>query len=147
MAKGLPVMMRTTEPIQDFLTAFTRWAATQPDTLAVALVGSYARGAATEASDIDLVVLVKDPQRYLESTGWLQQFGPVERQQVEEYGNMTSLRIWYEGGREVEVGLATRDWAQPPLDEGTQRVIGDGMRVLWEREALLSPHRRGQQEE
>jgi predicted nucleotidyltransferase len=138
------VHYRVTEEITNLLNAFAIWASTQPDILAVALVGSYAREAATEASDIDLVVLVDDPHRYLENTGWVKRFGPVEKQRVEDYGTVTSLRVWYEGGPEVEYGLTTRDWIELPLDEGTKSVIRDGMRVLWEREALLSPHLQGQ---
>jgi predicted nucleotidyltransferase len=130
--------MSIIEGIKDFINAFTSWASTQPDILAVALVGSYARGAATEDSDIDLVVLANDPQRYVEHTDWLRRFGPIEKQQTEDYGKVTSLRVWYVGGHEVEYGLTTSDWAQLPLDEGTQRVIEDGMRVLFEREALLA---------
>lgn len=130
--------MKTIEHIKDFINAFTSWASTQPDILAVALVGSYAREAATEDSDIDLVVLTDDPRRYVENTDWLKRFGSIEKQQTEDYGKVTSLRVWYVGGHEVEYGLTTADWAQLPLDEGTQRVIEDGMRVLFEREALLA---------
>lgn len=57
-----------TDHIKDFITAFTSWAFTQPDILAVALVGSYAREAAKEDSDIDLVVLANGPTRYVEDT-------------------------------------------------------------------------------
>ena len=105
----------------------------------MALVGSYARESATEDSDIDLVVLANDPNRYVENTDWLRRFGPIEKQQTEDYGKVTSLRVWYVGGHEVEYSLTTSDWAEHPLDEGTQRVIGGGMRVLFERQALLSP--------
>jgi hypothetical protein len=71
---------------------------------------------------------------------WLKRFGPIEKQQTEDYENLRSLRVWYDGGHEVEYGLTTRDWIQIPLDEGTWEVIKDGMRILLEREALLSPH-------
>jgi predicted nucleotidyltransferase len=134
------VTMKTTDDIRDFITAFTSWASTQPDILAVVLVGSYAREAAKEDSDIDLVVLANDPRRWVEDTDWLKRFGSIEKQQTEDYGKVTSLRVWYVGGHEVEYGLTTSAWAQLPLDEGAQRVIKDGMRVLFEREALLSPH-------
>lgn len=130
--------MKTIEHIKDFLNAFTGWASTQPDILAVALVGSYAREAGKEDSDIDLVVLTNDPRRYVENTDWLKRFGEIEKQQTEDYGKVTSLRVWYVGGHEVEYGLTTADWAQSPLDEGTREVIEDGMRVLFEREALLA---------
>lgn len=130
--------MRTSEYIRDFVSAFISWVSTQPDIKAVVLVGSYARGAASETSDIDLIILVNDPSQYLENTGWLSQFGTINKQQTEDYGRVISLRVWYVDGYEVEYGLATLDWAQLPLDEGTQRVIRDGMQVLFEREALLS---------
>jgi predicted nucleotidyltransferase len=131
--------MKTLEHIRDYINSVASWASAQPDIRAVALVGSYARNAATETSDIDLVILTNEPARYLENTGWVQQFGHVAKQQTELYGPVTSLRIWYAGGPEVEYGITTPDWAAQPLDEGTRRVIQDGMIVLYEREALLSP--------
>jgi predicted nucleotidyltransferase len=132
--------MKTFEQIHDFLNAVTRWASTQPDIRAVALVGSYARNAATDSSDIDLVLLTHQPGKYLDDPGWLRQFGSVENQQTEDYGMVTSLRVWYAGGCEVEYGITTPAWAALPLDAGTQQVIQDGMRVLFERDALLSRH-------
>ena len=48
---------------------------------------------------------------------------------------LTSLRVLYTSGLEVEFGLTTRDWARLPLDFGTQMVISDGINVLFEREA------------
>jgi hypothetical protein len=63
----------------------------------------------------------------------------VENEQVEDYGRVTSLRVRYEGGREVEFGFTMPEWADEPLDEGTKKTIDDGMRVLWEREPLLAP--------
>ncbi len=57
------------ERISSFLTQVSDWAARQPDILALALVGSHARGAATETSDVDLVILAQDPSRYLEDQG------------------------------------------------------------------------------
>ncbi len=132
--------MKTIEHIRDFIDAFTQWATTQPDIQAIALVGSYARNAATEPSDIDFVILTGEPSKYLENPEWINQFGSVERQQTEDYGKVTSLRVWYVNGREVEYGISLPDWAALPLDAGTQRVIQDGMRVLFERSALLSPH-------
>lgn len=107
--------------------------------VAAAVVGSHARGAANSQSDVDLVILTTRPQLYLDDTAWVGQFGSVARQQTEQYGRLTSLRVWYVDGPEVEFGLTTPDWAALPLDEGTRRVIQDGMRVLWERTPLLSP--------
>jgi len=124
----------------DFIEDFMRWSMKRKDIRAVALVGSYAREAATEASDVDLVILVEDPQKYLTNTKWIKVFGAAITQNIEDYGKLISLRVWYENGLEIEYGFTTREWAKTPLDKGTKRVISDGMRVLFEKEVLLSPH-------
>jgi len=131
-------MLVSIKEIEDFIRSVVHWASMQPDIGAVALVGSFARNAATENSDIDLVILTNEPDRYLKDTEWVRQFGAVARQQTEDYGKVTSLRVWYISGREVEYGIATPDWAMPPLDDGARRVIMDGMKVLYERKAFLA---------
>lgn len=125
--------------IQPFLDQVVLWAAGHADIQAIALVGSYARDQATQASDIDLVLLVNDSGKYLADTCWISQFGSPARQQVEDYGRLTSLRVWYMDGPEVEFGLTDPGWAAQPLDEGADRVIMDGVKVLHERYPLLSP--------
>jgi hypothetical protein len=122
-----------------FLATVARWADGEPDILAVALVGSHARGAATSQSDVDLVILTTRPQAFLDDTAWAGEFGIVTRQQTESYGRLISLRVWYVDGPEVEFGFTTPAWASLPLDEGTRRVIQDGMMVLWERSPFLTP--------
>jgi predicted nucleotidyltransferase len=133
----------TTDKVAPFLVEFTRWASTQADILSLALVGSHARDAATETSDVDLVLITVDLKRYLENTGWVQRFGTVKKQQVEDYGNLTSLRVWYREGLEIEYGLTDERWAAIPLDEGTRRVMAGGIRVLFERGDMLSRHLAG----
>jgi predicted nucleotidyltransferase len=126
--------------VNQFLNEFTVWAATHWDVRAVALVGSYARNAATATSDVDLVVVVRQPDEYVRDLAWIQRFGSIDRHQLEYYGNVTSIRVWYSDGREVEYGMTDESWATVPLDEGTRWVISDGMQILFEREPLLSRH-------
>jgi predicted nucleotidyltransferase len=128
------------DQVEVFLDNFVTWASSQADIQGIALVGSYARNAANDSSDIDLVILAKNPEQYLKDRGWVQRFGEVSRQQIEEYGILTSIRVWYVDGGEIEYGLTNENWAAIPLDQGTQRVISDGMRVLFERSPLLSRH-------
>lgn len=128
------------DQVEQFLRDFVAWAASQPDIQGVALVGSYARNAATESSDVDLVILARHPQQLLQNAGWLDLFGEVSRQQTEDYGALTSLRVWYADGREIEYGITHEHWADVPLDPGTQEVISDGVRVLFERKPVLSQH-------
>jgi len=128
------------ENVEQFLDDFSTWAHDQPDIQAVGLVGSYARNAAAETSDVDLVILVQDPERFLQDRAWIRRFGDIRRQQLEDYGRLTSIRVWYVDGREIEYGITGLDWAALPLDEGTRQVISHGMRILFERRPLLSQH-------
>lgn len=97
--------MKTIEHIRDFLDAFVVWASDQSAVQAVALVGSYARGEARDDSDIDLVILTDQPQKYLEDSRWTERFGTVENHQTEDYGKLTSVRVWYQNRLEVEYGI------------------------------------------
>jgi predicted nucleotidyltransferase len=130
------------QQVHQFLGKFRRWAASQSDVLAIALVGSYARNEATDVSDVDLVIVASDPEKYLQDTRWAQYFGTIRRQQLENYGKVTSLRVWYSGGHEVEYAFTDKMWCALPLDEGTKKVISDGMRILSERGSILSRLRR-----
>jgi predicted nucleotidyltransferase len=79
--------------VERFLNEFSQWASEQSHIQGVALVGSHARGTATETSDVDLVVPTDQPRMYLQDRTWIQAFGAVIDEQVENYGNVTSLRI------------------------------------------------------
>ncbi|HLO14064.1 MAG TPA: nucleotidyltransferase domain-containing protein [Anaerolineales bacterium] len=132
--------MKTIEDIRDFVNAFVAWASDQPDVQGIALVGSYARGEARDDSDIDLVLLTDQLPKYVEDIQWIEIFGVVEKHQTEDYGKLTSIRVWYQSGVEVEYGIAAPDWTAIPLDAGTREVILGGMIVLFERRDLLSRH-------
>jgi len=128
------------DKINQFLDDVTAWASNQPDIPALALVGSYARNAANETSDVDLVLIAVDPNLYWKDTTWVQQFGMVETQQIEDYGLLTSIRVWYADGHEIEYGITDERWSAVPLDEGSRQVIAAGMHVLFERGNILSRH-------
>ena len=130
--------------ITPLLTRFVRWAAAQDDILAVALVGSYARGQARADSDVDLVALTSDPARYRRQAQWvadlrLEHVGlQVASSADEDYGPLWSRRLVLRSGLEVEVGFAAPRWAATePLDAGTERVVRDGMRVLLDPSGIL----------
>lgn len=125
-----------------------RWSAAHPEVRAVLLVGSYARGAAHEGSDVDVVVLADDPERALRDGGLDAALGEVRRSAVERWGVITALRAWYADGLEAELCFGRPDWiTASPLDAGTARVLRDGAKVLVDRlgglEAIVSGCRRG----
>jgi predicted nucleotidyltransferase len=131
-------MSVASEQVLAFLSDFSRWAASEPDILAVALVGSHARDEAMDGSDVDLVIVAREPKSYLEDTQWAQRFGTIDRQQIEQYGKVTSLRVWYVGSHEVEYGFTDETWSAWPADDGTTKVVSGGMPILWERGSVLS---------
>ncbi len=71
--------------VSAFLEAFNCWASAQPDVTAVALVGSYVRDAATEASDVDLLILTTDVAYYF-GWGWRVE----ERTNGKSHGELSS---------------------------------------------------------
>lgn len=129
--------------IPAFLEAFIQWARSQPGIEGVALVGSYARGAATESSDVDLVILTSDVDGYLRDQSWVSVFGEPAECRAEYYGRVTSVRACYASGLEVEYGFTTPDWANTPIDEGTLSVVRDGMQDLHDPHGVIARMQRG----
>jgi predicted nucleotidyltransferase len=111
-----------------FLAAFATWAAERREIHAVALVGSYARDEASETSDVDLIVITDNPAPYLQNSTWSDTFGEVTRLELEEYGKVTSLRVWYSDGLEVEYSFTDLAWIATPIDEGTRVIVANGLR-------------------
>lgn len=122
----------------ELLDCLVEWARLRFEVLAVALVGSYARGEATDSSDVDLLILVRAPQEVLKDTGWPRVFGDVSTTAVEDWGKVTSLRVFYSNGLEVEFGLTDGRWGSDPGDRGDAQVIRDGIFVLFERSGHLT---------
>ena len=124
--------------VSAFLEAFNSWASAQTDVKAFALVGSHARDAATEDSDVDLLILSTDIAKYINDRSWLSQFGEASECRVEDWGKVTSLRTFYQDRLEVEYGFSTPDWAKRPMDAGSLRVVSDGMKILFDPQNILS---------
>ena len=93
---------------------------------------SLSSGDANEDSDVDLVILTAEPDKYLLDKSWVSKFGEPERYQEEDYGKLTSVRVFYASGLEVEFGFVTPDWAKAPIDAGTERVVSGGIKVLYD---------------
>ncbi len=124
--------------IESFLAQVKQWAGQQSDIKGVLLVGSYTKGAARADSDVDLIILTADPQHYIDRISFAENFGSVSKWEKEDWGRVTSLRVWYQDGLEVEYGIALPDWASQPLDLGTLQVVSDGMQIVFDRDDSLS---------
>ena len=122
----------------ELVKAVALWAENHVDIVSVALVGSHARGNARVDSDVDLVLQCASPARYLEDLSWISEFGVAKDVSVEDYGVVQSVRVFYEDGPEVEYGITSSKWATLPLDEGTLKVLRDGVKVLLDRDGSLN---------
>jgi hypothetical protein len=68
---------------------------------------------------------------------WINEFGDAKSIKVEDWGQVTSLRVFCQEDLEVEYGITTLEWAREPLDEGTRQVIADGMEVMLDKSGIL----------
>ncbi|MBJ2122469.1 nucleotidyltransferase domain-containing protein [Arthrobacter sp. MSA 4-2] len=117
---------------QQIIREVAAWAEQETQVRAVALVGSYARGAERMASDVDLMVLGDTPET-LEDAHWFEQLRPGARLiRSKASGPVRERRYRLSSGLIVELGIAPSSWADVPLDEGTRRVLGDGHRILYD---------------
>jgi len=127
-----------TSRVSAFIKQFSDWASGQPGILAVILVGSQARGEAKPDSDIDLILICQKPEALTSDANWTTEFGKPLRKAIEDWGPVTSLRVWYEGGLEVEFGITDEEWANGPLDAGTGQVVDHGYRILVDKSGKVS---------
>jgi uncharacterized protein len=121
------------------LEAAAAMARSEPSILAIALVGSCARGTAGPESDIDLVILADDPVPLCRRSDWFTRFGPVVLQGQREFGDVTERRLRRDDGVEIEVGLTAPSWADTdPVDGGTARVVREGFTIVFDPDGLLA---------
>jgi predicted nucleotidyltransferase len=123
--------------VETFLRHVVDWAKRQPVVASVALVGSHARGSASSSSDVDLILRVDKPETFIQNLAWSATFGNVIRSQLEDWGRVQSVRVWYSDGLEVEYGFTDLEWGKDPEDHATQRVIRNGYRGLYMRDQLV----------
>ena len=138
MSNGASIEPQRQEEVSGVLSDVTSWAETRADIRAVAVVGSWARDAATMTSDIDLVVLTSDVGFYVSTDGWCDFLGPIESIRTAEWGVLTERRIRLPSGFEIEFGFAPLSWARTnPPDPGTLTVVRDGCLILRDPDDLL----------
>ena len=121
--------------VPELVQRVTGWASATTNVRALVLVGSQARGDARPDSDVDFVFLSTAPSLMANDLTWVSTFGTVRQVAIEDYGKLTSVRVRYEEGPEVEFGIAGLDW---PAAEGTSAVLACGFRVLLDRDRLMS---------
>ena len=123
--------------VAEMIEAVRAWAERRPDIRAVAVVGSHARDEARTDSDLDIILLARDPTRYLRQTSWVSTIGDALESSLEDWERVQSLRVRFRDAPEVEFSFAGLEWAALPTDSGTSRVIREGCRTLIDHDGLL----------
>jgi aminoglycoside 6-adenylyltransferase len=116
----------------------TAWAARRSDVHAVLLVGSQARRdhPSDEFSDIDVVLIVDDPEVFLGDDEWLRGVGVVIADVVEltAIGGMSERRVLFASGQDVDFSVVPVDMAKLLADfkelPEVRELFGRGVRVL-----------------
>jgi hypothetical protein len=101
------------------------------------LVGSWARDEATDASDLDVVVLSRTPEALAGNDAWLAPLrGEVIRRK--NWGAVEERRVQLPSGLVVEAGVAGTTWARTdPVDDGTAFVVSAGAVPVYDPDGLL----------
>jgi RimJ/RimL family protein N-acetyltransferase/predicted nucleotidyltransferase len=132
------------ERVAYLLDRVSAWAGSQPDLVGVAVVGSWARGGARADSDLDLVFLSWDPERYVEQEDWAHELGASEVLASAHRGMLVEQRLKMAWGPELDVGIGSPRWASlAPLHPGTARVARAGLRIVHDAEGMLAGLKRG----
>jgi len=127
---------------EQLIERFVRWAETCPDIRAAVIVGSRARvdHPADEWSDLDLIVITTDPERYLSRTDWLENIGNPWLTLLERTatGDEMERRVLFEGGLDVDFVLLPRKRVPQLIqDAPVADIIRRGMRVLLDKDEIV----------
>jgi aminoglycoside 6-adenylyltransferase len=128
------------------LQRITAWSHQEPDVRAAVIIGSRARAdhPADEWSDLDVLLFVRDPERYAQSAEWVASFGTVWLTFVERTpdGGAWERRVLYEGGLDVDFALNPAQWLEHMAANGLAPEMADvirrGVRVLADKEGLAA---------
>jgi len=121
------------------------WANGRADVQAVVLLGSQARTEhkADQWSDIDVVLLVDDPDRYLSSEAWLEHLGSplLTLVQAAALGGGLERRVLFRSGMDVDFALVpaalAHDLVAVSDDPQVRTVLGRGIKVLVDKTGFI----------
>jgi len=121
--------------VEEFLAAVAARAAELPDVRAALLIGSQARTEtpADEWSDVDVVLYVDEPARFVSDPSWVEAFGEPVLTLLEQtaVGGQLERRVLYADGLEVDFAcFPTAGLPQLLADPEAASVVARGYRVL-----------------
>jgi uncharacterized protein len=120
------------------------WLEGRNDLRALALAGSWARGNPKPSSDLDLIIVASDPEKFRCPGEWLREIAfpiagfEIERHATSTYGRVFSCRVHLQPDAQVELTFAAPAWADiDSLDPGTKFVVADAFRIIVDKDGAL----------
>lgn len=139
------MQISNTEKVKLIIEKVTQWASHRTDLIAVALVGSWARGLARIDSDIDLMFLTANSSSFRQDETWMNEISwaiisaEIDDWEDKDYGILWSRHIYLDDKTVIEFSFGFPSWASvDPIDAGTFRVINDGCQILYDPKNVLS---------
>jgi predicted nucleotidyltransferase len=131
----------TLDEIVPIVSPIVSWSRRRPDILGLAVVGSWARGNARPDSDVDLILLLNEPETFRRQA-WLDEImwheGHVVHWHDADYGVAWSRHLQLSASGEIELTFCHPWWADTdPVDAGTAEVVSGGCRVLLDKSGLF----------
>ncbi|HEX5748070.1 MAG TPA: aminoglycoside 6-adenylyltransferase [Archangium sp.] len=135
-------------PMEAFLHRLIQWAEATPDIRALLLFGSHAvDGRADRWSDLDIIVLSSNPDRYLDDEAWLRTFGnlwsatmyrhsPPEKGMPDPLGGHL-VRALYEDALECDMVMSTVPVPGASLPDKIKMTLQGDHRLLLDKDSLL----------
>ncbi|MBU0492191.1 MAG: aminoglycoside 6-adenylyltransferase [Chloroflexi bacterium] len=124
---------------------FVTWAQEQDDIRAAVVIGSRARTdhPADEWADLDVLVGITDPQRFLATPDWVAHVAPYWLTFTEPTGTGEGMerRVLFEGGLDVDFALVPADVVGQMVEAGPHPDVADivrrGVRIVLDKDDLL----------
>jgi aminoglycoside 6-adenylyltransferase len=130
---------------EQLIKRYVQWAQTDAGTRAAIIIGSRARAdhPADEWSDLDMLVVTPDLQRYAATTDWLESIGNPWLTFVEQtLGGGIERRAVFEGGLDVDFALVPTEWVRQIVSTGVPPDLADiirrGVRVIVDKDGLAA---------
>lgn len=142
--------VEATGKFDEIIERFVRWAAADGEVLAALMIGSQARAdhPADECSDLDLMLFVKESERFLRKDEWLQAIGPYHISFIERaLGGYSERRVLFEGALDVDFVICPQAAVQSLPWREMSGILARGYRVLVDKAGLGEKLKRVPEEE
>ncbi len=124
----------------ELLTRFASWTERTHDVIAVFIIGSRARdkSPADAFSDLDLVLVVTDPEHFLSSDEWIENLSPYWMQFTERtFGGGQERRVLFEGALDVDFCLFSEaQFRRLATEREAHKIFSRGYRVMLDQAGL-----------